>query len=174
MATKEYTTSTGYVLTISPLSPDLGRMVSETVKFPDPPFYETDVLGGEKEKVEHTIDSLRTDEDRDAWKEYLSDWNIARVEEIRQKARAVIQKCIEVDYPKDDTWITSQEELGIEVPEDPRLRKVHFIKTECIGSETDIFAIVDAAEVLARFDSKEYKDALNLFRDILPNRAESE
>ncbi len=173
MATKEYITSTGYKLIISPLSPDLGRMILKTVKFPDPPYYEIDVLGGEKEKVEHTIDSLRTDEDRDAWAEYLSARNIARVEEMRQKARAVIQKCVQIDLPKDETWITIQEELGIEVPKDPRLRKIHFIKTECIGSETDIFAVVNAAEVLARFDAEEYQDALNLFRDILP-REESE
>ena len=168
MATKEYVTSTGYKLTISPLSPEISRLISKTVDFPKPPFYEIDVLGGEKEKVEHTIDSLRTDEDRDAWAEYLSEHNIARVELLRQKARAVVQKCVQVDFPEDDTWITDQEELGIEVPTDPRARKVHFIKTECIGSETDIFAVVDAAEVLARFDAVEYQDALNLFRDILP------
>ena len=168
MATKDYVTSTGYKLTITPLSPEISKLVSKTVKFPKPPFYEIDVLGGEKERVEHTIDSLRTDEDREAWAEYLSDYNIARVELLRQKARVVIQKCVQVELPEDDTWITIQEEIGIEVPEDPRLRKVHFIKTECIGSETDIFAVVDAAEVLARFDAVEYQDALNLFRDILP------
>ena len=174
MATKEYVTSSGYTLTISPLSRELSKMITKTVEYPKPPFYEVEILGGEKEKVAHTFESLETDEHKLEWKQYISARNRARVEEMKQKSRIIFNRCVDVELPEDAAWIILQEEAGIEVPEDPRLRKVHFIKTECVSSETDLFAVVDAAEVLSRFDAEEYQDALNLFRDILPKREESE
>jgi hypothetical protein len=177
MATKEYTTSTGHVLTISPLPIEFKRLLSKAVDIPDPPYYEVDVLGGEKEKVEHTIESLTVNSDREVWKsweEYQDKLQKAKLELHRKKIKAITRKCVDVEMPEDNAWIEIQEEFGIEVPEDERLRKVHFIETECIGSYTDVHALIDAAEVLTRFDTEEYQDALNLFRDILPRDEESE
>ena len=160
----KYTTSTGHELIISAISPDYVLAIRKGVEFPEPPTYEFEVLGGTKETAPHTETTTKSEEDQLLWDEYKAKVLNANSELFMRKARAIFRKCVDVVMPEDDAWAEDQTEDGIEVPEDPKERKEHYIKTECIGNETDVFAVVSAAEHMNKFNVEDYKHALSLFR----------
>ena len=161
----KYVTSTGHTLEITALSPDYALAIKKGVEYPEPPTYEFEVLGGTKETAPHTYETEKSEEDQALWDQYIFDLNMARNEEYIRKARAVFRKCVTVEMPEDDTWAELQEADGIEVPEDEPERRIHYIRTECVGTETDVLSVVSAAESLSKFNREDYQHALNLFRD---------
>ena len=164
MKTIKYTTGAGIEIEIKAISPDYMAELDKQVPMPEPPTYERTLLGGETEVIAHTEDSIETEEEKLAWAEYEMKLAIARSELFMKKARAIVKKCVDVEMPEDEAWIKAQQEDGISVPEDPAERKQHYIKTECIASESDIFFIVEAARKLSRFDAEDYAKALDFFR----------
>ena len=164
MKTIKYTTGAGIEIEIKAISPDYMAELDKQVPMPEPPTYERTLLGGETEVIAHTKDSVETEEEKLAWAEYEMKLAIARSELFMKKARAIVKKCVDVEMPKDEAWIIAQQEDGINVPEDPSEKKRHYIKTECIASESDIFFVVEAARKLSRFDAEDYAKALDFFR----------
>ena len=162
--TIKYTTSTGHELIISTISPDYVLAIQKGVEFPEPPTYEFEVLGGTKETAPHTETTTKSEEDQLLWNDYKLARNLAYTTVEIKKARAVFRRFVDVVMPEDDAWVEIQKEDGIEVPDDPKERKLHYIKTECVGTETDVFAIVRAAEQMSQFSIEDYQHALELFR----------
>ena len=167
----KYTTSTGHELTITAISPDYVLAIKKGVEFPEPPTYEFEVLGGTKETAPHTETTIKNEDEQLLWNEYRAKVMSANSELFMRKARAIFRKCVDVTMPESETWIEAQTADGIEVPEDPKERKEHYIKTECIGNETDVFAVVSAAEQMNKFNTEDYKHALSLFRDQMAGNA---
>ena len=164
MKTIKYTTGAGIEIEIKAISPDYMAELDKQVPMPEPPTYERTLLGGETEVIAHTEDSIETEEEKLVWSEYQMKLAIARSELFMKKARAIVKKCVIVQMPEDEAWIRAQQEDGISVPDDPAERIQHYIKTECIANENDIFFITEAARKLSRFDAEDYAKALDFFR----------
>ena len=156
----KYVTSTGHKLIITAISPDYALAIKKGVDYPEPPTYEYEVLGGTTETANHTDKTKKSEEDQKLWDDYNIDLIIARNIEFTKKTRAIFRKCVTVEMPDNDKWALDQELDGIEVPEDEPERMQHYIRTECVGNETDVFAVVKAAETQQKFNAEDYQHAL--------------
>jgi len=161
----EYTTSTGITVGLKPIAPNYIERIRQQIDWPEPPSYEVPVLGGGTERVYYTDKNVETDEEKAAWAEFEQKRDAANILFFQKRSQAIIRRCVVIDLPEDDSWERLQEQDGIEIPQDPELKRIHYIETEVIGSNTDVFAIANIAERLARFDEEDYAQAMAFFRD---------
>lgn len=149
----EYTTERGKVIGIIPI-PLLLDKVQAAHPMPKRPTYTETLAGGGTQDVE-IGDSDATAwaaSDPDGWAEHATKWEAYQVA-VAERAdkvndaiwKAILRKSITVEMPEDDEWIEDQRDLGIEVPDDPKELKAHYIWTECIGGTRDIIRITALA-----------------------------
>lgn len=169
----DYTTTTGVAVKLRPIAPNYIEKIRQQIDWPQPPTYDVEVLGGAKETIYHTADSIETDEEKAQWAEFERKRDAANLEFFKKRSYAITRRCILVDLPEDNAWITLQQQDGITVPEDPELRRQHYIETEVIGNDTDLFFITNAVQRLARFDEEDYRQAMEFFRDNLAGNPDS-
>lgn len=133
----QFTTSRGFEITFKPIPQMLIDRVRTLHKQPEPPFYEVKTVSGAVEKHAHDETTLETDADRAAWAEYQK--QIADTNEKTNRAfmRLVFLRGVEIEMPQDDTWAREQKLLGIEIPDDPLERKLHWIETEVVATIAD-------------------------------------
>lgn len=173
---KRYTTERGIEIGITPI-PLLLEQVRDAHQHPPAPTYQETTASGATRDVEMVA------EDMEAAKQHNPDWYAqhAEVWEAYQAERetsdaklnekllnTIALKAVKVDMPDDDTWAEEQEYLGLEVPDSPLARRIHYVRTEVIGGTKDIIRIMALAsgaevseEVLARAEGS--------FRDFLRN-----
>ncbi|MFA5322357.1 MAG: hypothetical protein WC373_06745 [Smithella sp.] len=164
MKTATYETSLGFVLTLKPLSPDILAAIREQVKFPDPPTYENELLGGGKETIFHTEETIETEEEKTAWAEYLKEFHKARTLFYEKKLRAIFRRCIIIDLPDDNEWKDLLIEDGIKIPDSPAELKYLFITTQTLGSVTDPMAIMTIVDDLSLFSEEDLNKVKNMFQ----------
>src|SRR6187549_3185328 len=142
MQTRDYTTEFGVKITLLPIPELLAAQITESVTEGmreegfqlDVPTYTTELVGGGEETREHDEESIQDEltaaEDRAKWKRYE--------QAVEERARRTGIKLLDmmllrgtkVELPADNDWIEQQKFLGIRVPDDPTLRKLHYLKTE--------------------------------------------
>jgi hypothetical protein len=81
--------------------------------------------------------TLETDEDRQAWEDYEDATRRMNGEANVATLRFVLRHGVEADMAEDAGWEEEQEFDGIEVPEDPREKKIHFILTELLPNPAE-------------------------------------
>lgn len=154
-----YTTLAGVDIPISPISPtkitraEMGveksfRKKGEPI---DPPSYSVEILGGGTQEFELDEDSIDVPDDvvettnrRIAWTKYQEALARMKTEQF-DIVRRIVLNSIQLKLPEDETWIKEQEELYIEVPENPRERWLHWLETEILMPQ-DVIEII--AEIL--------------------------
>lgn len=107
------------------------------------------------------------DEDRQEWGAYQIE--LARVDgeydakltEARDRLFALRGVIVLDGLYDSDEWAKEQEWMGIKVPEHPLERKVHFFRTEVVGSQLDTMMIMKGCYRSAGFD----KEVLDRFED---------
>ena len=57
-------------------------------------------------------------------------------------AEVYLYRGVAEGLPDDDGWIGEQEEDGLEVPESPRDRKIHWIKTELLMDPSELVSLI--------------------------------
>lgn len=171
---KRYTTERGVEIGIIPI-PLLLDQMRESHEHPPAPTYTEQTASGHERQVAMVAEEMA------AAKEHNPDWYAEHAEawEAYQKERdaseavlnekllnAITLKAVVVDLPHDDTWAEEQEFLGLDVPDSPLERRVHYVKTEVIGGAKDVIRLMALAagsdvseEVLAQ--------AVDSFRDYL-------
>jgi hypothetical protein len=164
MRTEKYETSLGVVLTLKPISPDILSAIHTQIKFPEPPTYEHELIGGEKEVLYHTEKTLETEEEKTAWNNYLEELRLANREYYERKIRAIFRRCIILDMPEDDEWKILLRQDGINIPEDPIELKYLYLTTQTIGSPNDPIAIMEIVDKLSSFDEEELETVRSMFR----------
>lgn len=114
----------------------------------DVPTYEAELPGGEKEMHQHDATTLRTDEERAAWKAHLDakDRYYNDLSELRQ---SIIYTDGIMAEPTDDLWEAKQRRRYIRIPEDPEEKRVHWIKTELLRTAPDIVEATTAIMALS-------------------------
>lgn len=112
-------------------------------------------MGDKKVEMDHnesTLDDPKSEEQTKknyrVWEYYqdeLSKYNAFHTQRI---SMVILQKGIKVDYPDSDEWVVTQKLLGAKVPEEEPYRKMHYVRTEILGSVKDMFDIV--AEIMGK------------------------
>jgi len=134
-----YTTNRGYKIRIRPLSSILLNKVESNIRKRyeeegrrlEPPTYTFETAGGDVEESVYTEETIKEapEEDQKAWAEYLKDSNDLATEIFEKQVELEILESLELVDEIDDSWIRHQERFGIEVPEDPDERRIHFFET---------------------------------------------
>jgi hypothetical protein len=97
----------------------------------DPPTYEVPLAGSdETQEFTHDESTLETDEDHAAWDEHQAALREMESEVRDRHVRYALRTGIEVE--EESGWEEDQEYEGIEIPDDPRERKLHYIMTEVL------------------------------------------
>lgn len=138
-ASRTFTTSRGYTVRFRNIAYLLNKLPAPKI---DPPTYEVPTKTGVTEIHAHDETTLKTDEERAAWKEYLARHNAAWRKYDLDFTRLILMHGVIVDMPADDTWVKQQEFTGIAVPTDPLERRWHWLETELVGGGADVNAII--------------------------------
>ena len=99
----------------------------------------------------------------EAWREYKRAASLWQRGQSDVMMKAIALKGIEFDMPETDDWIAEQELLGIEVPEDPASRRVHYLQTEIVGSVKDMVRLLFSSMGMTGMDEEANGVASRLF-----------
>jgi hypothetical protein len=142
-----FTTTAGIKIKIEPISLLDLRLAQDAIEDEfksrgepiDPPTYEVEVLGGEKEYHPHTEVTIQdaTDEEKEAWQKYLE--ALERLQDETQKRTGIVYlEGIIFDMPKGDAWVKRRKKLFNEdVPEDEDERKLHYVNKVLLKTPAD-------------------------------------
>lgn len=136
-----YTTRSGVTLHLKPISPLLIQKVNAAIPDPVPPVYKTQGIDGEItffHDAESIKDPETTREEKLAWRNYLKEQEQVAIQRRDKLMEVVFARGVEFEMPDDDSWVAEQEMLGIEVPQNPISRKVHYLTTEVLVSQQEI------------------------------------
>ena len=131
-----HTTRKGVAIRLRLFSPVLRDKVRQSVEFPEPPVYEAKTAGGGTEKHPYTEDMIETDVEREMWRQYQGKRLAADLQLYDRLGKLALIRGTEITIP--DGWEQGQALFGIEIPEDPLERKLHWIETEAVESNDDL------------------------------------
>lgn len=94
------------------------------------------------EVMPHDESTLETDEDRAAWAKYQGILNKHTMHVGEKTMRFVLFYGVDMNPDDDPDWQARQQFFGIEIPDDPIGRKIHYIQTEFIYTRADIEEIM--------------------------------
>ena len=152
MEGKRYKTERGVSIGIVPIPLLLDKIRESHPPTPRPTYVEH-LAGGATQPVEIS-DAMAAIWERDnpeSWQEHAAAWAHYQAQADERTKRlndalwkAVMRRAIVVDMP-DDGWVYEQRELGIDVPDDPKERRDHYIWTEVMGGQHDILRVMSMA-----------------------------
>lgn len=123
----------------------------------EPPTYEVEVLGGDKEYHSHTEKTIEsgTDKEKELWAKYLQDK--AELEGAKEdKSWLVLLDGIVIDLPEDDKWIRRRKKIFNEdVPEDEDERLLYYINKILLKTPADQTGLYWAIIELSMTGAKE-------------------
>lgn len=138
-----YTTSRGVVVHFNGIATLIDALqASLNSKKPQPPSYEVKTAVGVIEKHAHDETTLETDEEKKAWAEYQANLQAWNAESQTALMRIVLLRGITLELPTTDEWEKQQAFFGIDVPQDPMEKRLHYLQTEVLGSVNDYGALV--------------------------------
>ena len=161
-----YVTRSGQEIPLRPIATetldDLQLMVRR-VEDIRPPTYTIKVLGEDAEEAEHDPTTLKTDEDKAAWAEYIN-----RVEEASGKCNLAVTRTyltfgIDMD-PPDDGWEDDFEFCGIPIPEKPGERKVFYFERVALSDPLDQQAFVQQVYLISQLSGEALDRADAIFQ----------
>lgn len=140
-----YTTAGGKVVNLKPVPPLQAQMVRDAAhkaaikEYGEPvkPTYKTEA----DEVFEHDPTTLTTDEEKAAWLEYKRIEAAVDAAVSEKMLRFFLYHGVDAKPQDDGQWEAEQRFFGIEVPDDPIERKVHYIQSELIFAASDIQGI---------------------------------
>lgn len=146
------TTSRGVRVECMPIAHVIESITSKTrnefvEKSPEPsiPTYRVEGAPGTFVDVAYDEKTIENDdvpqEAKDAWIDHVA-WQTALKQEFGQVLiRTMAVMGVGYDYPDDDEWIKDAEYVGLEVPKDPRERRVFYFSTFILGNRNDGYTI---------------------------------
>jgi hypothetical protein len=167
-----HVTRKGVAIKLRLFSPTLQDKVRQSVEFPETPIYVAKTAGGGKEEHEYTADMIETDEEKVMWAEYQGKLIGARLVLYERLGRLALIRGTEVDIPSG--WEKEQALFGVEVPDDPTERKLHWIETEAVESNDDLTALILAILAYQNVTSEERAAAAASFQNPVEGDASSE
>jgi len=128
-----------------------------------PPTYTVKILGEDAEEAEHDPTTLKTDEDRAAWDEY-----IGRIEEASAECNLAVTRTyltfgIDTD-PPGDGWQDDFEFCGIPIPEKPNELKVFYFERVVLADPLDQQAFVQRVYLISQLSGEALDRADAIFQ----------
>ena len=114
-------------------------------------------------------DEWATDEDKEAWAEYLKAYELVDAEFSTKmndsRLRLIALRGVTVlDAKPEKEWVKEHEWMGMDVPEDDLERLMHFFRTEVLGTTVDMFTITKGIYRAAGFDQEVLDELEQSFR----------
>lgn len=170
---REYTTSSGLKVTLTGLPPLVPQRIDSSIDHPSKPTYEVTTASGDIEIFEHDEDTLESDEEKQAWSDYLEAVSVAETELTEKLLYAVLLECVKLPEDVEEefgSWKTKQRLMGIQVTEDEYENKFYFMQTEVFHDQDDIGEILTIVMSLTGVSVEDLAEA----RDSFPSEVESE
>ena len=184
---RPFTSSSGLKVILTGLPPLVPQRIDSSIEYPSTPTYEVTTASGDVETYEHDKESLTTDEDKEAWADYLDAQNDAETELTEKLLYAVLLECVEIkDYKaftaQFEEWKQKQELMGITIAKSKddddeiakekaeRENKFYFMQTEVFRDSDDIGEILTIVMSLTGVSVEDLVEA----RDSFPGEMESE
>jgi hypothetical protein len=149
-----------------------GDNIRKQIEWPDVPTYESTFAGGDTEVFEYTENTIEgsgvPDEDKKAWADYLAAQAKAEAE-YNAKLMTALTRIVATDGVRvlnalqEEEWIKRQEWQGLEVPEDPLERSLHYFLTVAIGNVDEDMMGVYKGIILASGRSEEEVERIEEF-----------
>ncbi len=126
-----YPCSTGLMVKVSPIPPMLLQKVMNSVDMPKRPTYEAKVGFGNRTEVWPMDEESAKDSPHGEvrWQYYEEETVAAQSIQNEKVTMAAFLFGTECEIPEDG-WAVKQEYLGLDVPEDPDMRRAHYLATE--------------------------------------------
>lgn len=161
----EYVTTTGRHLTLRPVNQFLVTRLRQSVKLSEPPTYTITTAAGTTETHPHDEETIKdaTDAEKAAWEAYQQENRVKVAEYNERFTRMLILKGV-VDDPPINGWIEEQREFGIDVPDDPKDLKVHWLTTEAIGTTGELPELLGEILRLGGLNGEALREARESFR----------
>jgi hypothetical protein len=144
-------------------NPLLVRKAMKGTELPKRPQYEAKTLGGRIER--HPLDEVSAKDDpRDQarWESYLEEREEAITKRTDATTLALFAYGCDFEIPNTG-WEVMQELIGIEIPTQPTLRKVHYLET--VLDPSDLQGLLSALTRKMGVGEAEVKEAEDTFRD---------
>ena len=147
------TLSNGARVNIKPVPPYLIDRIRRTVTLPKPPVIEVKTAWGGSEEWINESDP--------AYKEALA---LAEEEQADKLWKAEFILGIEDEPPPDEEWTGNLTMFGVEIPEDPKERKLLWVETVLIAKGIDAWKLINAIRGAARPTKEEISELAESFR----------
>jgi len=139
----------------------------------DPPTYEVDVLGGEKEYHQYTEMTIQdaSPEEKATWERHIL--AITQMgQEIQDRTALVLLEGICVELPADNAWAERRKRLfGEEVPEDEEQRKLYYINNILLKTPADKSGLMMAIQRVSLTGANE--EAIQAMEDLFQRQMEA-
>jgi hypothetical protein len=138
----------------------------------DPPTYEVDILGGEKEYHPHTEETIKDapEEEEVAWREHKE--ALTRMQDsIQERTALIFLDAIKVQLPKDDKWIKRRKQLFNEnIPEDEEERLLHYVNNVLLKTPADKNGLMENILELSMSGAPE--EVMQAYKDLFRRQME--
>lgn len=175
--TEKPTTQNGTVLELRPVSNFLvtnvrnqarAKFIEKHQEIPEPPTYDIECGGGPFgswiETRTHTTDTITdgTEDEKATWSLYLELQNELNNLEWEHTSRLYFLEGMQ--NPPENGWTEKQTRYGIDIPDDPDERKMHWIKTEVIVSRAELSWLARLIQGQSNFTEVGRRLAADMFR----------
>ena len=184
---RPYTASSGLKVILTGLPPLAPQRIDASIEYPSKPTYEVTTASGDVESYEHDKESLAaegtTDEEKQAWADYLEAYSDAETELTEKLLYAVLLDCVELqDFESEFAhWKINQRLMGISIAEGEeddeesleeanRENIFYFMQTQVFHDSDDIGEILTSVMSLTGVSVEDLAEA----RDSFPGEMESE
>lgn len=147
------TLSNGVRVNIRPVPPYLIDKIRGTVELPKPPIMEVNLAWGGIEEWVNENDV-----------EYKAALAAAEEEQADKLWKAEFILGIEDEPPPDEEWTGNLTAFGVEIPEDPKEKKLLWVETVLIAKSIDAWKLINAIRGAARPTKEEISELAESFR----------
>lgn len=180
---RPYTASSGLEVILTGLPPLVPQRIDSSIEHPEKPTYKVETASGDIEVFEHDETTLESDEDKEAWADYLQAESNSETELTEKLLYAVLLECVELENY--DTafagWKHKQKLMGISIAEGEEgddesqaeaelENKFYFMQTEVFHEQDDIGEILTIVMSLTGVSVEDLAEA----RDSFPGEVEPE
>jgi len=147
------TLSNGVQVNLRPVPPYLIDKIKSTIPLPKPPIMEIETAWGGKEEWANENDAT-----------YKKELEVAQEKQADKLWKAEFILGIADEPPPDEEWTETLKMFDIEIPKDPKEKKLLWVETTLIAKGVDVYTLLYAIRNAARPTKEEISGIAESFR----------